>query len=324
MRPRNLSFPLFLLCLSQAALLVQAVALFHFSFRPIPSTYSRYPSNLTYNSSHQAEITKREDDPFREVFFPPRSKLIAHGHFRPLVFSFSYPSVSGWNECNSPSQREFPRPLVLTCFVPPHTCILIARYRSLNPSYWLRVHLVIQTFAALLIISGFAIGVNYNHDAYDGYDYRNVRHGRIGIALFVLYLVQFSLGFFIHYIKLPSLNPFLSSSSKLASTPQSQPPHPLATHPPQNIFHVIIGLTILCLSIYQVRTGYRDMYPLWTGLDTPGSVNDVWGVWVGVILGVWVLGCFVGVRSYLKAKQSWNGSRSGSGMMLQRRDGEYE
>ncbi|KAF8330043.1 uncharacterized protein EI90DRAFT_1259534 [Cantharellus anzutake] len=206
MRPRNLSFPLFLLCLSQAALL--------------------------------AEITKREDDPFREVFFPPRSKLIAHGTLSSLGFLFFLPIG-----------------------------ILIARYRSLNPSYWLRVHLVIQTFAALLIISGFAIGVNYNHDAYDGYDYRN----RIGIALFVLYLVQFSLGFFIHYIKLPSLNPFLSSSSKLASTPQSQPPHPLATHPPQNIFHVIIGLTILCLSIYQVRTGYRDMYPLWTGLDTPGT-----------------------------------------------------
>jgi hypothetical protein len=57
---------------------------------------------------------------------------------------------------------------------------------------------------------------------------------KIGIALLILYCIQIAVGYFIHYVKLPGL---------------------FGHHrTPQNYFHAILGLAILALADYQVRT----------------------------------------------------------------------
>ena len=43
-----------------------------------------------------------------------------------------------------------------------------------------------------------------------------------------------------------------------------------------------MGLVIIGLAFYQVRTGYTTEWPLKTGRVTPKAVNVVWYVWVVV------------------------------------------
>lgn len=57
-------------------------------------------------------------------------------------------------------------------------------------------------------------------------------HGTIGQALIILYVVQLVIGLFIHYVKFPSLFG--------------------GRRPPQNYIHVLLGITILALSAYNV------------------------------------------------------------------------
>lgn len=83
----------------------------------------------------------------------------------------------------------------------------------------------------------------------------------MGLVLFVLYFVQAGLGAIIHWVK----------------------PKGPRRRPPQNYFHAILGITIIGLALWQVRTGFRDEWPSVTGRDdVPNGVNIVWYIWVVV------------------------------------------
>lgn len=55
--------------------------------------------------------------------------------------------------------------------------------------------------------------------------------------------------------------------------------------PLQNYLHAVLGLTVIGLAFYQVRSGYKTEWVLSTGRDElPETVNIVWYIWVVVSL----------------------------------------
>lgn len=84
-----------------------------------------------------------------------------------------------------------------------------------------------------------------------------------GVAIFVLYFIQCALGAVIHWIK----------------------PKNSTGRPAQNYIHAVLGLLIIALALYQVRTGFKVEWPKTTGrgeLMTGATV--VWYIWVVVRL----------------------------------------
>lgn len=66
----------------------------------------------------------------------------------------------------------------------------------------------------------------------------------IGTILLALYVVQCTIGAFIHYVKLPFR---------------------VFGRPPQNYFHALFGLGIIALALYQVYIGFSAEWPDTTG-----------------------------------------------------------
>ena len=84
---------------------------------------------------------------------------------------------------------------------------------------------------------------------------------KCGLALFVLYLVQISLGTIIHFFK----------------------PKGARHRPLQNYAHAVIGLLLVALALYQARVGYKHEWPLQTGRGPlPKAADVVWYIWVVV------------------------------------------
>jgi uncharacterized membrane protein len=53
--------------------------------------------------------------------------------------------------------------------------------------------------------------------------------------------------------------------------------------PPQNYLHAVVGLLIISLAFYQVRTGYNVEWPTTTGRDPlPAGVDILYWIWVVV------------------------------------------
>lgn len=78
------------------------------------------------------------------------------------------------------------------------------------------------------------------------------------MILLLFYLLQCSLGAVIHWFK----------------------PKNAKRRPVQNYFHAVLGIAIIGLAIYQVRTGYSDEWPYMTGLgNLPNAVNVLWVFW---------------------------------------------
>jgi hypothetical protein len=85
---------------------------------------------------------------------------------------------------------------------------------------------------------------------------------RVGLALFILYLIQVLLGTIIHRFK---------------------PRSAVRRRPVQNYFHVFLGIVIIGTAFFQVRTGYKDEFPEFTGQGPlPKAVDIIFYVWVVV------------------------------------------
>ena len=93
---------------------------------------------------------------------------------------------------------------------------------------------------------------------------------RTGLALFILYVVQVIIGNVIHSFK---------------------PRSALRRRPPQNYFHAVLGIAIIATAFYQVRTGYKEEWPEFTGRDPlPKAADIVYYIWVVVShLTIWTL-----------------------------------
>lgn len=60
---------------------------------------------------------------------------------------------------------------------------------------------------------------------------------------------------------------------------------PVSRRPPQNYVHAVLGLLLIGLAFWQVRTGYHLEWPRVTGRGSaPNGVNVAWIVWVVVSL----------------------------------------
>jgi hypothetical protein len=58
-------------------------------------------------------------------------------------------------------------------------------------------------------------------------------HQKIGLSLFIMYIIQVIIGIFVHYVKVPTLG--------------------RGRRPVQNYLHALLGLAIMALAAYQVR-----------------------------------------------------------------------
>ena len=93
---------------------------------------------------------------------------------------------------------------------------------------WFYAHSFIQ-----LVISGPVIWAGWSHGYNTAGDphFTDI-HGKIGLALLILYTVQLVWGLVIHFFKTTSLFK--------------------GHRPPQNHFHIILGIIVLCLAHFQV------------------------------------------------------------------------
>ncbi|KAJ7090918.1 hypothetical protein B0H15DRAFT_837317 [Mycena belliarum] len=167
--------------------------------------------------------------------------------------------------------------------------VLVARYlRTFTPT-WYTAHWIAQFgIAGPTIIAGVALGFKaagkYGITIWDD-------HKKMGVVLFVLYLVQCAVGAFIHYVK-----------AKKATG-----------RPPQNYFHAVFGLTIIALGMYQIRTGYKEEWPNYTGLGSvPNSVNIVWTLWCVLLPVMYAAGLLFLRKQYRQEEASRKGWGSSS------------
>ncbi|KAH8100530.1 hypothetical protein BXZ70DRAFT_156760 [Cristinia sonorae] len=160
---------------------------------------------------------------------------------------------------------------------------LLARWlRTFNP-IWFKGHHLLQLFISLpIIVPGVALGFAAVHKA--GAEHLSDDHMKWGLGIFVLYIIQLMVGEFIHTIK-----PKSWSVDK--------------RRPPQNYFHAILGLLIIALAFYQVRTGYKTEWPKQTGRgEISNAANIVWYVWV-VLIPVLYFGGLVFLRRQYKQER---------------------
>ena len=119
-------------------------------------------------------------------------------------------------------------------------------------------------------------------------------HKKAGVVLLVLYLCQCVLGAGVHFVKpgsgmgvgvgvgkraVRASAGAADSDTSIGGSKQSQ----ASTRPIQNYAHAVLGLAVIALGFYQVRTGYKDEWPATTGRgDVPSGVNVAWIVWLVV------------------------------------------
>lgn len=140
---------------------------------------------------------------------------------------------------------------------------LVARWFRTFTNKWFTPHWIFQlAIAGPVIVAGFACGVSAVHTS--GNPVKDT-HMKVGIVIFVLYIVQLALGAFVHYVKPTSW------------TVQKK-------RPIQNYGHAVLGLLIIALAFYQVRTGYHDEWPKTSGrAPISNAANIVWYIWVVII-----------------------------------------
>ncbi|KAI0630134.1 hypothetical protein C8Q77DRAFT_244220 [Trametes polyzona] len=141
---------------------------------------------------------------------------------------------------------------------------ILARYARTYTSTWFTGHWAFQfAFAGPVIIAGVALGISAVETA--GAKHLDDDHKKWGIAIFVLYFVQIALGAVIHYVK-----PTSWTVGK--------------RRPLQNYFHAVLGLLIIALGFYQVRSGFHTEWAAVSGRPPiSNAANIVWYVWVVLI-----------------------------------------
>ncbi|KAJ7093284.1 hypothetical protein B0H15DRAFT_929532 [Mycena belliarum] len=138
---------------------------------------------------------------------------------------------------------------------------LLARYLRTSRPWWYSAHWLVQlAFAGPVVAVGVGLGFLANH-AYGDTD--SPVHPTLGKFLLGLYVFQCVLGAVIHYIK---------------------PASAARRRPPQNYAHGVLGLLVVGLGMYQIRTGYADEWPRLLRYGAlPQSVNRLWIAWCVIL-----------------------------------------
>ncbi|KAI5478611.1 hypothetical protein MNV49_004753 [Pseudohyphozyma bogoriensis] len=154
--------------------------------------------------------------------------------------------------------------------------ILLARF--LRRRTWFPMHAGINLLAAVCVVIAFAIGVSHTR----GKDFDDT-HTRLGLALFLLVIVQVAVGTLAHTVHIPT-----SEISRVPSLSGKFTGKGLV-----RIFHIILGITIVVLGFVQVKLGFEEYEEKSDGgHETPMGVKVVFWVLVGVeaflYVGGWV------------------------------------
>lgn len=138
---------------------------------------------------------------------------------------------------------------------------LLARYSRTFTSMWFKGHWIVQfALAGPSIVIGIALGIQSVAEA--GATHLDDDHKRVGVTIFILYLLQCGVGAIIHWVK----------------------PSDRTRRPLQNYFHAIFGLLIIALAFYQVHSGYKVEWPNATGRgELFNGVNVFFFVWLTVL-----------------------------------------
>jgi len=131
-----------------------------------------------------------------------------------------------------------------------------------------------------VILIGFALAIA--GVAQKGTSHFTAGHKLWGLVLILLYLVQCSLGGFIHFVK----------------------PKNRIGRPPQNYGHAVLGLFIIAIAFYQVHTGYSEAWPTATDRLTPEAVNIVWILWIVFLVLLYAAGLAFLPKQWRQEKQS--------------------
>ncbi|KAJ3873438.1 hypothetical protein F5051DRAFT_381003 [Lentinula edodes] len=144
---------------------------------------------------------------------------------------------------------------------------LLARYMRTFTPIWFKGHWIVQfAISGLIIVIGVALGIQAVVES--GGQHLNDEHKKWGVALFVLYFFQCSLGAFIHWVKFKNI----------------------LGRPPQNYIHALLGLFIIGAALYQVRTGYKTEWPKIGRGPLMAGADYVWYIWVVLLPLLYAIG----------------------------------
>lgn len=162
---------------------------------------------------------------------------------------------------------------------------LIARWtRTITPN-WFKAHSIINMTCALpIILIGWLFGpvAVANHDA----PHFMTVHQICGVFLLVLYLLQVGLGRYIHRRRAAGLVP----SNK--------------HHPPSNILHVLMGISVITFAFVQVRSGLNE----WETATTRGPLHswchNLWLAWCLIVPFAYLVGLSLIPRQFYQERQN--------------------
>ncbi|KAK0228359.1 hypothetical protein IW262DRAFT_1350516 [Armillaria fumosa] len=156
---------------------------------------------------------------------------------------------------------------------------LVARWSRTFTPKWFKVHYTVNLWIALpVILIGWGLGPVAVFDAQATHFLDS--HQICGALLLLLYFLQAALGRYIHNRKgLSALR-----------------------HPPSNVLHAILGLTLLCLAFFQVRSGFHEWKTISGRTAVPTWVHTLWSFWALAVFITYLLGLILLKRQFQQEK----------------------
>ncbi|OBZ75680.1 hypothetical protein A0H81_04572 [Grifola frondosa] len=158
---------------------------------------------------------------------------------------------------------------------------LVARWARVFTARWFRVHWFINVILAIpIILIGFALGPLAV--AQQGKAHVVTVHQICGVIVFALFVMQVSLGTLI-YMRLPKEG---------------------RIHPPRNIAHGMLGLTIIGVSIFETKNGVdRDVA---LGARSSTIISTLCIVWAVAFAASYAVGFIFIRRQLAQERLGWN------------------
>ncbi|GAA5986814.1 hypothetical protein JCM10908_000908 [Rhodotorula pacifica] len=151
--------------------------------------------------------------------------------------------------------------------------ILIARFGRDRMS-WFPPHWVLNLLSVILVIITFALGTYATGNEW------NDTHKRLGLALFILVLLQATLGLVGHRTRRTHLTSSRPSSGLYYNSSPKRPSFPFT-----RISHVVLGLVTIGLGYWQIETGISDDGE-WNSKAENGKVPKSVQIIFWILLGV--------------------------------------
>jgi cytochrome b561 len=161
--------------------------------------------------------------------------------------------------------------------------ILIGRYFRTR-RWWFNTHMVLQTFTAVLIIPSVALGlqsIGHNHHGDQLTGKKADPHHDLGLAILILFLVQFLIGVGAHYTR--------GGYAKEKIFPTFTTPKNPLRH-----VHVVFGIAMTALLYAGVKTGMDEWDDVADNATlVPKGFRVAYWVFFGLAVGAYFVGWVV-------------------------------